>query len=752
LEIILFPAKVEQPEVYRPHPIELHVAIASLSLGGAERIVLDWVERIYPRFRVHLIVLRNRTKEWPVPPFVRVTRLGGTHLPEQLLVVGERIAKDNNPVCVCHLLNTKERQALALAGATIVPVFHNAKAGWTDGISLVAGAPYAIAVSEACSKDLRSEGWNGTTTVIRHIPKLPRYDPNTRTEMRHLWNIPQGALVIGMLGALKPQKNYSFALQVFKEFLFRQDAYLVIIGGPVNTGVGKETWEETVALIQELGIRGRVALPGFIPDASRYLTVFDCLLNTSHFEGLSIATLEALIAGIPVVASEVGGQGEITHDSLTLLPPESKESAWGEALRNALQQECIKPKWADFPSYRLWTLAGIARQVPPSQKTLFVTANLSSGGAQRSLVNLVKVLRERMELKVMVAGKSSVSYFLDELTDAGIGVARAGTQWNVFDYTETIMQEIVQEGFGTVCFWNVDPRVKLLLVKVLAFTEVRFVDVSPGEHSFEEMAAMEEFQQLIAFNETQFLERIDRVILKYHADIRAGYENKTTIIRNGVPICPKYKADYSIQNAPRVVVSGRIAPTKYLLEIVQSMHLLWERIPETELHIIGGTEYYHQAYFDELMRLVGDDVDKRIKFYGPRRDVRELLHDFDAYVVLGKHQGCPNALLEALAAGLPVIGNDDGGTREQIIDNVTGLLIEGTNPEFVSEALWRVLSNRALAKQLGETGRVHVCEAFSMGKMVDAYEKLFQIEECFGTRSRSQGSNAVIPVLFRRGV
>ncbi len=174
MDLILFPENVDQPRLYIPATRELHVAIASLSLGGAERIVLDWAERIYPRFRVHLIVLRNRTKEWPVPPFVRVTRLGGVHLLSRLEVVGEKLAKDDNPVCVCHLQNTKERQALAKAGATIVPVFHNAKAGWVENEIL--DAPHIIAVSEACSNDLRQEGWKGVTSVSSSHTKAAKTD------------------------------------------------------------------------------------------------------------------------------------------------------------------------------------------------------------------------------------------------------------------------------------------------------------------------------------------------------------------------------------------------------------------------------------------------------------------------------------------------------------------------------------------------------------------------------------------------
>ncbi len=716
---------VRQPDVYVPPFRELHVSISSLSLGGAERIVLDWAQRIYPQWRVHLIVLRDRAQEWLVPSHVRVTRLGGVKIPHQLEKIGRTIAQDLNPVCVCHLLSTKERSMLAKAGAFVVPVFHNARNGWVEGVDHLANIPYVVAVSQSCADELREDGLKGTVSVIRHIPHVVESSPDVREEIRRVWNIPQGAFVIGMIGAIKPQKNYVFALEIFAEFLQRQDAYLVIVGGPVNTGIGYDTWKNVVDHVCELGLRHRVAMPGFVPDATRFLSAFDVFLNSSHFEGMSIATLESILSGIPVVASHVGGQGEVMHDALTLIPISASPQTWADALVQASKMEVKKPLWADFPSHRLWTLTGLARAMRPSSKTLFVTANLSAGGAQRSLVNLTKELHGRLDFEIMVAGKSSATYFLDDLLKMDIKVMRASTNWNVFDFAEAIAVKIVSEGFSTICFWNVDARVKLLLAKAFEFGGPRFIDVSPGGHSFEEMGSFQEFQQLIAFTNDQYLGRLDRLVLKYEAEPVIGCEEKTVVIRNGIPFERNHKRNYIVDGHPRIVVSGRIAPTKFLVEIVIAMKALWKNIPDAELHVIGAAEHYHTDYYHQLLEEVGYERDVRVFFHGQCFDVIKILPTFDVYVVLGKNQGCPNALLEAMMAGLPVVGNDDGGTREQLIHNHTGLLIQSQSFQELAGALYHIITDRELARRLGEAGRKHVEKNFSMASMSDGYLALF---------------------------
>jgi glycosyltransferase involved in cell wall biosynthesis len=94
-------------------------------------------------------------------------------------------------------------------------------------------------------------------------------------------------------------------------------------------------------------------------------------------------------------------------------------------------------------------------------------------------------------------------------------------------------------------------------------------------------------------------------------------------------------------------------------------------------------------------------------------------------LVLGEHQGSPNAVLEALAAGLPVVANDSGGTCELVIDGRTGVLLHGRDPREIAAALARLLDAPELARKLGEAGRRHVERRFSMPRMAKSYRKLF---------------------------
>lgn len=712
---------IQQPIMYENTSNELTIAIASLSLGGAEKIVLDWASRIYPKWRVNLIVLRDRNDEWPVPHFVKVTRLHGKDLIEKLESVGAKIASGPIPVCVCHLLTRPQRNALSESGVNVIPVLHNAKSGWLEDETRLSGSSSVIAVSYDCADSLKESDWRGSTSVIHHIPPRLKLDPKARETFRRLWNIPQDATVIGMIGAVKPQKNYTLALQVLKSLLERKrDVYLVIVGGPVNTKQGRPSWENLVEEVTQLGLRHRVAMPGFIPDASRCLPAFDMMLNTSHFEGLSIATLEALIQGTPVVASRVGGQGELSSEGLILIDKNSQ--SWADAVERALDLEVAKPKWADFPSHRLWTLAGLAHSVKPTGKVLFVTANLDSGGAQRSLVNLAKDLsKESLQFEVVTTANLTSDYFYKELQKSGVKTLRLCDPWNAFDFSENLVHKVCSENFETVCFWNVNAMIKLLTVKALHSTNVKFVDVSPGDYLYGEMDEVAEFQGLVSFNRSEYFSRINKLVLKFHGRYPDECAGRVTVIPNGVPRPPRIKTNYKIKGNPKVVVCGRIAPTKFDVEIIEAMKITWNEIPNAELHFFGMAESYHDQYMMMVEYHAGDEINKRIFFHGLDFEAVSKFPDYDLFVVLGENQGCPNALLEALSVGLPCIANDDGGTREQLINKHTGIVTDTRHPEDVAYWITALLSKRDVAGLLGTQGRKFIEEEFSMKKMRDGY-------------------------------
>lgn len=716
-----------QPPVGRPRCHRLTVALSGLALGGAERIVLDWASRIDPQWQVRLLVLRDHEWEWPVPARVEVVRLHGRDLAGRLRRLGEEVAASGNPVCLCHLLRKAERDALAKGGAFVVPVLHNARAGWLEEAPELAGLPVALTVSAASAAELRAAGWEGAISVIRHLPAARAFPAAHRERFRRDWNIPRAATVLGMIGAVKPQKDYPRAIRILKQLLATRDAYLVVVGGPIGRH-GRAAWEALREEIERSGVRHRIALPGFVPDAAQCLPAFDLLLNTSRYEGLSIATLEALAQRLPVVASEVGGQGEVAPEGLFLVPPEAPPEAWVEMLGLALAARPAPPDWSRFPAHRLWTLAALARPVRRSRKILFVTANLNAGGAQRSLVHLAKALARRRRLEIAVAGSSTASYFFAELARSGVRVTRSAGSRDVFDHAERLVQRIGAESIGTVCFWNVDPKLKLLLVKTLQFTRVRFVDVSPGDGSFAEMAGLGDVQRQMGFAARDYYRRLDRLVLKYRGASPSECAGRVSVIPNGIAAPRRAKADYAIVGAPRVVVNGRIAPTKFLLEILAALRIVREEIPGTELHLYGAAEPRHRAYAAAVAAAAGPEAGRSVFFHGPGPEAVASLPRFDAFVVLGEDQGCPNALLEALAAGLPAVANDSEGTREQLIHEVTGLLLPDRSPEALAAALVRLLRDRELARRLGQQGREHVLRAFSLKAMVRSYARIFRGE------------------------
>ena len=723
--IIAPEASPQEPALLELGRVNVNAVIGSLALGGAERILLDWGASCASRYRVRIVVLRDVQPEWPVPSGLEITRLGGKELIPRLERVGAAIAAAGNPLVLCHMLTEAERHALTRGGAYPVPVLHNASEGWIEPADALSDSRCVIAVSRTAAKELRARGCRTPCVVIHHIPGTPTQRPDARREWRLRWALPHDALVIGMIGAVKPQKAYPRALRVLAALVERRNAYLVILGGPVGRD-GVLAWRAVLAQAMRLGMEERVRLPGFVPNAADCLPAFDLLLNTSRYEGLSIATLEALAAGLPVVASDVGGQGEIPAPGLALLPFAAPDVAWARAVDTALRRRPALPRWRGFPTHRLWTLLHLLGPCERGADVLFVTASLNAGGAQRSLVNLALALKDSLRFEIAVCGSSSSGHFSHILEQAGLKVYRSAASRDCFDHAEAILRRIVAGRFGTVCFWNVDAKVKLVLAKVLVgVAKMRLVDVSPGGYGFEEMRATQAFQEWIAFSEDEYYARLDRLVLKYHCAAPEAATGKVSVIPNGV-VGQGGTPIPAAAVVPRVVVSGRIAPSKFLIEAVAAMRVLWRKYPHAELHLLGRAEQRHAAYAQNLLNAIGPDLGARVFLHGAVSDTPQRLAGFSVALVLGEHQGCPNAVLEALAAGLPVIANDSGGTRELVIDGRTGLLLPGCDPREIAAALAQVIGDPVWARRLSEAGQRHVARRFSMSRMAAAYRKLFR--------------------------
>jgi glycosyltransferase involved in cell wall biosynthesis len=157
--------------------------------------------------------------------------------------------------------------------------------------------------------------------------------------------------------------------------------------------------------------------------------------------------------------------------------------------------------------------------------------------------------------------------------------------------------------------------------------------------------------------------------------------------------------------------------------VIEAFRLLRARFPAARLDIVGQAEPRHRDYLASLLAAASG---LPVAFRGAQPGLGFLDEPFTAAVVMGTHQGCPNAVLEAMASGLAVIANDSGGTRELVRHGETGwLLPEACTAAELASALAEAAADAGSARRLGESARAHVARHHDLEFMATRYLSLF---------------------------
>jgi glycosyltransferase involved in cell wall biosynthesis len=114
-----------------------------------------------------------------------------------------------------------------------------------------------------------------------------------------------------------------------------------------------------------------------------------------------------------------------------------------------------------------------------------------------------------------------------------------------------------------------------------------------------------------------------------------------------------------------------------------------------------------------------------VRFLGHRNDVPDVMQAADVLLLTSESEGVPQAVTQGLGLGMPVVATRVGGVPELIADGETGLLVPPEQPSAVAAALARLAGDPALARRLGDNGRRHALERYSLGAMLDATERMY---------------------------
>lgn len=370
---------------------------------------------------------------------------------------------------------------------------------------------------------------------------------------------------------------------------------------------------------------------------------------------------------------------------------------------------------------------------PP--KLLYVIGSLRLGGAESQLVLLVRELTKRgwcCEVFVLEA----VGPLLNELQSLkvvvhGGGLALTAPRW----------KKLFQLFRASIRLWFVARKYKpnilhayLPLTNFLGalsgfLTRTRLIVTSRralGTH--QDVAPIWKMLDRVS-NRLSHVITANSIAVMKDTIQRDGVEpTKLRIIYNGLHYS-KYKeqvgcrrdmrnrlslADYDIA----IVAVGNYIPYKGHADLLNALPEILANGVKARVFLVGED----RGEGEKLVRLAQDlGVAELVSFYGQCANVVQLLGAMDIFVMPSHEEGFSNALLEAMASGLPIVATDVGGNAEALEFGEAGLLVPPHSPVRLAEAINRLLVDRKLSYALSEKARSVIIEKYTAEIMADNY-------------------------------
>lgn len=174
-------------------------------------------------------------------------------------------------------------------------------------------------------------------------------------------------------------------------------------------------------------------------------------------------------------------------------------------------------------------------------------------------------------------------------------------------------------------------------------------------------------------------------------------------------------------SCPVVGVVGNLRPIKGHKYLLEAMSRILDKIPDVRLLIVG--KEVEKTNLKELAEKL--KINSNVIFAGYRTDVPELINAMDIAVLPSLSEGFSNALLEYMTMFKPIVATNVGGNAEALVDGQTGLIVPPADSEALMDGIMTLLRNRKLAEEMGHAGRKRLEKIFSLDRMVQEMENLY---------------------------
>ncbi len=374
--------------------------------------------------------------------------------------------------------------------------------------------------------------------------------------------------------------------------------------------------------------------------------------------------------------------------------------------------------------------------IPMGEKVrvLHFVTSFHAGGTERHVTNLLRA-HDRSRFEILVGSFRNIGPLSAELGDIAERVVEfpisrlygPGTwaqQLRAAAYMRANRIQVLQSyGFYANCFAIPAARLAAVPVIIASIRDIR-TTWTPNQRSAERWVCK------LAHS---IMTNAEAGKLAIIAD---GHDPaKITVIGNGVDLGrftpagreSTVRRDFGIPaGAALVGVVARIDECKGLEFFVEAAAIVSRALPEVRFVIIGETARFpkNQAYraaLEERSRRLG--LGDRLILAGNRTDIPGVLAELDVSVLPSLSESLPNAILESMAAGVPVVATTVGGIPEVIVNEVSGLLVAPRDAPRLAAAMERLLRNPDFARGLANRGRATVEAKFSLELMARSTEE-----------------------------
>jgi glycosyltransferase involved in cell wall biosynthesis len=376
-------------------------------------------------------------------------------------------------------------------------------------------------------------------------------------------------------------------------------------------------------------------------------------------------------------------------------------------------------------------------------RVLFVTMSLNVGGTERQLAQIAPAIA-RLPIDVSVLSLLDRGVFAPDLERAGISVvgpgplagplprSRAVRSVRLLNGVARLGWELFRKRPDIVNFYL--PLPFLIGAPMALIARVPHVIMSRRglNTHFDRYPGARAIEHWLHPHVSVFLAN-SRAVARQMIDEEGVAAERVALIHNGVELASfdqpfdraAARAKLVISNEALVMIMvANLHAYKGHADLLQALSGIAHQLGPNWTLLLAGRDDGVGASLEAQARDLG--IARHVRFLGQRSDVPSLLRLADIAIHCSYEEGSSNAVLEAMAAGLPLVVTDAGGNAEAVLDGINGLVVPPRDPKALARAISQILHDRDLASKFGKASRKRVETEYSLAVCLDKYERLYR--------------------------